>query len=136
MFKVTSINVMNSAISCLIVEIILQNYLMIYCNLWNKIHHFKGRSRRLRPKAHILDGPLANPYDVLKVLLGPPYGPLQRSLMALSDSRRSLLRNPEEVYFGLQESDCISKRTFKRHKGSPRGHLRCELWVLIDDSSL
>ena len=36
---------------------------------------FKGRSRRLRPKAHILDDPLGNPYDALKVLLGPPYGP-------------------------------------------------------------
>ena len=35
----------------------------------------KGRSRWLRPKAHILDDPLGNPYDVLKVLLGPPYGP-------------------------------------------------------------
>ena len=39
-------------------------------------HYFaKGRSRRLRPEAHILDYPLGNPYDVLKVLLGPPYGP-------------------------------------------------------------
>ena len=36
----------------------------------------KGRSRQLRPKAHILDDPLGNPYDVLKVLLGPRYGPL------------------------------------------------------------
>ena len=27
----------------------------------------KGRSRRLRPKAHILDDPLGNPYDVLRV---------------------------------------------------------------------
>ena len=36
---------------------------------------FKGRSRRLRPKAHIENDPLGNPYDVLKVLLGPPYGP-------------------------------------------------------------
>ena len=36
---------------------------------------FKGRSRRLTPKAHILDDPLSNPYDVLKVLLGPPYSP-------------------------------------------------------------
>ena len=36
---------------------------------------FKGRSRRLRPKAHILDDPLGNPYDGLKVLFGPPYGP-------------------------------------------------------------
>ena len=35
----------------------------------------KWRSRRLRPKAHILDDPLGNPNDVLKVLLGPPYGP-------------------------------------------------------------
>ena len=34
--------------------------------------YFKGRSRRLRPKVHILDDPLGNPYDVLKVLLGPP----------------------------------------------------------------
>ena len=36
----------------------------------------EGWSRRLRPKAHILDNPLGNSYDVLKVLLGPPYGPL------------------------------------------------------------
>ena len=35
----------------------------------------KGRSRQLRPKAHILDDPLGNPYDILKVPLGPPYGP-------------------------------------------------------------
>ena len=35
----------------------------------------KGRSRRLRPKAHISHDPLGNPYDVLKILLGPPYGP-------------------------------------------------------------
>ena len=35
----------------------------------------KGRSRQLRPKGHILDDPLGNPDDVLKVLLGPPYGP-------------------------------------------------------------
>ena len=35
----------------------------------------EGRSRRLRPKAHILDDPLGNPYGVLKVLLWPPYGP-------------------------------------------------------------
>ena len=35
----------------------------------------KWRSRRLRPKAHILDDPLGNPYDVLKVLLRSPYGP-------------------------------------------------------------
>ena len=33
----------------------------------------KGRSRQLRPKAHILDDPLGNPYDVLKVLLWPPW---------------------------------------------------------------
>ena len=32
-------------------------------------------NRRLRPKAHILDDPLGNPYDGLKVLLGPPYWP-------------------------------------------------------------
>ena len=36
---------------------------------------FKGRSRWLRPKAHILDDPLGNPYDGLKVAFGPPYGP-------------------------------------------------------------
>ena len=38
---------------------------------------FKGRSRRLRPKAHILYDPLDKPYDGLKVLFGPtkiPYG--------------------------------------------------------------
>jgi len=32
----------------------------------------EGRSRRLRRKAHILDDPLGNPYDGLKVLFGPP----------------------------------------------------------------
>ena len=41
---------------------------------------FKGRSRRLKPKAHTLADPLGNPYDVLKVILwpGPPYinGPM------------------------------------------------------------
>ena len=35
----------------------------------------KGRSRR-RPKAHILDDPLGNRYDVLKVPLGSYKGPL------------------------------------------------------------
>ena len=33
----------------------------------------KGRRRRLRPKAQIIDDPLDNPYDGLKVLFGPPY---------------------------------------------------------------
>ena len=39
----------------------------------------KGRSRRLRPKAYILDDPLSNPNDGLKVLAGGLYcykGPL------------------------------------------------------------
>ena len=36
----------------------------------------KDRSRRLRPKAHIFDNPLDNPYDVLKV----PYGPINLEL--------------------------------------------------------
>ena len=35
---------------------------------------FKGRSRRLRPKAHILDDPLGNPYDILKVLFQEEVG--------------------------------------------------------------
>ena len=35
---------------------------------------FKGRSHQLRPKAHILDDPLGNPNNGLKVLFGPPYG--------------------------------------------------------------
>ena len=39
------------------------------------IAFFKGRICRLRPKDHIQDDPLGNPYDVLKVLLGPAYGP-------------------------------------------------------------
>ena len=38
------------------------------------LNYCKGRSCQLKPKAHILDDPLGNPYDVLKVLLGPPYG--------------------------------------------------------------
>ena len=36
---------------------------------------FKGRSRRLRPKAHILDDPLDNPYDGLMSSQGHPMGP-------------------------------------------------------------
>ena len=39
------------------------------------MYDIKGRIRRLRSKDHILDVPLGNPYDGLKVLLGPPYGP-------------------------------------------------------------
>ena len=39
------------------------------------LNYFKGRSCQLKPKAHIIDDPLSNPYDVSKVLLGPPYGP-------------------------------------------------------------
>ena len=74
------------------------------------LHTIKVRSRRLRPKAHILDDPLGNPYAVLKVLLGPPYGP-RAHRVAL-------------------------KGHLKRHKGCPRGHLRCKLWVLIGDFSL
>ena len=41
-----------------------------------KFIFFKGRSRRLRPNAQFLDDPMGNPYDILKVILGPPYGPL------------------------------------------------------------
>ena len=40
----------------------------------------KGRSHQLRPKAHILDDPLGNPYDGLNVLFEPPYGPYKDSL--------------------------------------------------------
>ena len=56
-------------------------YLLL--NLEKKILCF-FRSRRLRPKAHILDvrpkahildDPLSYPYAVLNVLLGPSYGP-------------------------------------------------------------
>ena len=46
----------------------------------NKLMFLKGRSGRLRPKAHILIDLLGNPYDVLKVLLGPPYGPYKGPL--------------------------------------------------------
>ena len=42
--------------------------------------NIKGRRRRLRLKAHILDDPLGNPYDGLKVLFGPPYGPYKDPL--------------------------------------------------------
>ena len=50
-------------------------YFQCSCSNINAKVKFKGRSRRLRPRAHILDDPLGNPYDVLKVPLGPPYGP-------------------------------------------------------------
>ena len=43
--------------------------------LYHILANLQGRSPQLRPKAHILDDPLGNPYDGLKVLLGPPYGP-------------------------------------------------------------
>ena len=43
--------------------------------LGDSSHTFKGRSRRLRPKAHISDDPLGNPHDGLKVLFWPPYRP-------------------------------------------------------------
>ena len=43
----------------------------------------KGRSRRLRLKAHILDDSLDNPYDGLKVLFGPPYGPYNTYMLLL-----------------------------------------------------
>ena len=46
------------------------------------VNTFKGRSCRLRLKAHILDDPLGNPYDGLKVLLGPP------TLLALGKGRK------------------------------------------------
>ena len=39
------------------------------------LFHFEGRRCQLRPKTHILDDPLGNSYDGLKVFLGPPYGP-------------------------------------------------------------
>ena len=45
-----------------------------------KLSIIKGRSCQLRPKAHMLDDPLVNPYDVLKVLLWPPYGPYKGPL--------------------------------------------------------
>ena len=102
--------------------------------------HIKGRSRRLRPKAYILDDPLGNPYDVLKVLLGPPYRPygpykgpfcgLLKILLLESDRAiRDLCRGPRTHLVAL-------KGLLRRHKGCPRGHLRCELWVLVGDSSL
>ena len=56
--------------------------------------YIKWRSRRLRPKAHILDDPLGNPYDVLKVLVGPlygPYGPLILQKNYVSSSRKIML---------------------------------------------
>ena len=43
-------------------------------NIYHVTYYFKGKSRRLRPKAHILDDSLGNPYDGLKVLFEPPYG--------------------------------------------------------------
>ena len=72
--------------------------------------HFKGRSRQLRPIAHILDDSLGNPYDVLKVVLGPPYGP-----------RALQYKGPVCPYITPEKKP---------------SYTRCELWVLIGDSSL
>ena len=47
----------------------------IICRISVDIAQFKRKSLRLRPKAHILDDPLDNPYDGLKVLFAPPYWP-------------------------------------------------------------
>ena len=52
------------------------------------------RSRRLIPKAHILNDPLGNPYDGLKVLLGPPYRPYKGPLWPYN--------TPEKVAILLQ----------------------------------
>ena len=53
----------------------IRGYFIEIAPLQKSHNLLKGRSRLLRPKVHILDDPLGNPYDVLKVLLGPPYGP-------------------------------------------------------------
>ena len=60
-------------------KIIYEEYLMPGLFLPWIIHNAdktKDRSWRLRPKAHIFDNPLDNPYDVLKV----PYGPINLEL--------------------------------------------------------
>ena len=49
----------------------------------------KGRSHQLRLKAHILDDPLNNPYDSLKVHFGPPYGPYKGPLWPYKYSFKS-----------------------------------------------
>ena len=58
-------------------------------------NRFKGRSCWLRPKAHIIDYPLGNPYDILEVLLGPPYGPYKGPLWPYNPQ--------EELYICLQK---------------------------------
>ena len=66
--------------------------------------YVKGRSRRLRPKAHILDDPLGNPYDVLSPFMatlwpkgsykGPlwPYEPPQKVVKFLLKKGAFLLK--------------------------------------------
>ena len=51
---------------------------------------------------------------------------LKRSLIALFSSRKICHLPPEKRSLPPE----------KRSQGCPRGHLRCELWVLISDSSL
>ena len=108
---------------------------------------FKGRSRRLRPKAHILDDPFDNPYDGSKVLQGPPYGPrkvAKRDEGGGKGGRLLLLESDSYLFWKAIRDLCSGPRAhkvalrglfLKRHKGCPRGHLRCELWVLIGDFS-
>ena len=68
-------------------------------------NNFKGRrSCQLRPKAHILDDPLGNPYDGLKVLFGPKEGPVWPLFGPIN--LRRILHLPPEEFSG-------PKRTFK-----------------------
>ena len=63
---------------------------------------FKGRSRQLRPKAHILDDPLGNPYDVLKVLLATLWllGPYKVPLWPyITPEKRAILIPKKEASY-------------------------------------
>ena len=75
-----------------------------------------------------------------------PYGPIILQKKSPSSSRR--LFQEEEGDFlednralrdlcrGPRAHRVALRGLLRRHKGCPRGHLRCELWVLISDSSL
>ena len=68
----------------------------IHFSLYIVYSIFKRSSRRIRPKAHILDDPLDNPYHVLKVLLGSYKGLISyffgRNMATFSGGRGQLFR--------------------------------------------
>ena len=75
---------------CTIVNYMIYVQLQISCTL------------PLRPKAHILDDPLGNPNDGLKVLLGPPYGPYKGPLRSYKPIPKTSPSSPEELIQYLQ----------------------------------